>query len=71
MARQSEKESPSMAQETITPRVKDYAQWFQDVITAAELAEAALVVKGCMVIRPHGYAVWEKMQADLDRRLLH
>ncbi len=57
-----------MAQETITPRVKDYAQWFQDVIAAAELAEAALVVKGCMVIRPHGYAVWEKMQADLDRR---
>ena len=57
-----------MAQETITPRVKDYAQWYQDVIAAAELAEPALVTKGAMVIRPHGYAVWERMQADLDRR---
>jgi prolyl-tRNA synthetase len=57
-----------MAQESITPRSKDYAQWYQDVIAAGELAEPALVVKGCMVIRPHGYAVWEKMQADLDRR---
>src|SRR5690348_16529814 len=58
----------AMAQETITPRAKDYAQWYQDVIAASELAEPALVVKGCMVIRPHGYAIWEKMQADLDRR---
>jgi prolyl-tRNA synthetase len=57
-----------MAQEHITPRAKDYAQWYQDVIAAAELAEAAMVVKGCMVIRPHGFAIWEMMQADLDRR---
>jgi prolyl-tRNA synthetase len=57
-----------MAQEKITKRADDYSQWYQDVIAAAELAEPAHVVKGCMVIRPNGFAIWEKMQADLDRR---
>ncbi|MAE28510.1 MAG: proline--tRNA ligase [Planctomycetota bacterium] len=57
-----------MANTPITPRAENYAQWYQDVIAQAELAEAAGVVKGCMVIRPHGFAIWEKMQADLDRR---
>lgn len=57
-----------MAEARITPRADDYSQWYQDVIAQAELAEAAGVVRGCMVIRPHGYAIWEKMQADLDRR---
>jgi prolyl-tRNA synthetase len=57
-----------MAEAKITPRAQDYAQWYQDVIAAAELAEPAGVVKGCMVIRPHGFAVWEAIQADLDRR---
>jgi len=57
-----------MAEARITPRDQDYAQWYQDVIQEAQLAEQAGVVKGCMVIRPHGYAIWEKMQADLDRR---
>jgi prolyl-tRNA synthetase len=57
-----------MAQETITPRAKDYAQWYQDVIAAAELAQPAEVVKGCMVVRPHGWAIWEKIQSELDRR---
>jgi len=57
-----------MAEQRITPRAEDYAQWYQDVISQAELAEPAGVVRGCMVIRPHGYAIWEKMQADLDRR---
>ncbi|HJO25860.1 MAG: proline--tRNA ligase [Planctomycetes bacterium] len=57
-----------MANTPITPRADNYAQWYQDVIAQAELAEAAGVVKGCMVIRPHGFAIWEKMQADLDRR---
>jgi prolyl-tRNA synthetase len=56
-----------MAQE-ITSREKDYAQWYQDVIAAAELAEPAGVVKGCMVIRPHGFAVWEAIQRDMDAR---
>jgi len=57
-----------MAQDTITPRATDYAQWYQDVIQAAELAQPAEVVKGCMVVRPHGWAVWEKLQAALDTR---
>ncbi len=57
-----------MSQHPITPRGQDYAQWYQDVIAQAELAEPAEVVKGCMVVRPHGWAIWEKMQADLDRR---
>jgi prolyl-tRNA synthetase len=58
----------SKASETITPRSEDYAAWYQDVIRQGELAESAEVVKGCMVIKPHGYAIWEKMQAALDRR---
>ena len=57
-----------MAEARITPRTQDYSQWYQDVIQHAGLAEAAEVVRGCMVIKPHGYAIWEKMQADLDRR---
>lgn len=58
-----------MAQENpdrITPRAEDYNRWYQDVIRQGQLAEAAEVVKGCMVIRPHGYAIWERMQASLD-----
>ncbi|MCK6445686.1 MAG: proline--tRNA ligase [Planctomycetes bacterium] len=57
-----------MADVVITPRAKDYAQWYQDVIAAAELAEPANVVRGCMVVRPHGWAIWEKIQSELDRR---
>lgn len=57
-----------MVEQLITPRSENYAQWYQDVIHRAELAEAAGVVKGCMVIRPHGFAIWEKIQADLDAR---
>jgi prolyl-tRNA synthetase len=57
-----------MANETITPRSKDFAKWYQDVIRQGDLAEPAEVVRGCMVIKPHGYAIWEKVQADLDRR---
>jgi len=49
-------------------RSKDYAQWYQQVIVAAELAENS-PVRGCMVIRPWGYALWEAIQQDLDRRL--
>jgi len=56
------------AESRITPRAEDYNQWYQDVIATAELAEADGIVKGCMVIRPHGFAIWEKIQADLDRR---
>jgi prolyl-tRNA synthetase len=57
-----------MANQTITPRAKDFAQWYQDVISAGDLAEPAEVVRGAMVIKPHGYAIWEKVQQELDRR---
>jgi prolyl-tRNA synthetase len=52
----------------ITPRAEDYPQWYQDVIREGDLAEPAKVVKGCMVIKPFGYAIWEKIQRDLDAR---
>lgn len=54
--------------ERITTRNENYAQWYQDIIKAGDLAEPAEVVKGCMVIKPNGYAVWEKLQRDLDTR---
>src|SRR5688500_2590418 len=54
--------------ERITPRATDYATWYLDVIRQADLAESAEVVKGCIVIKPHGYAIWERIQAELDRR---
>ena len=50
----------------ITPRAENYSQWYLDVIAAGQLADHA-PVKGCMVIRPTGYALWEEMQAKLDR----
>ena len=51
----------------IKTRADDYSQWYLDVIKAAQLADYS-PVKGCMVIRPEGYAVWEAIQRDLDRR---
>lgn len=51
----------------ITPRATDSAQWYLDVIKAAQLADYA-PVRGCMVIRPEGYAIWEAIQRDLDGR---
>ncbi len=56
----------SKAPEKITPRAEDYSRWYQDVVRQAALAESAEVVKGCMVIKPHGYAIWEKIQRALD-----
>ena len=57
-----------MADAKIMPRAENFARWYQDVIAQAELAEPAEVVKGCMVIRPNGYAIWERVQAELDAR---
>ncbi len=56
-----------MAAERITSRAQDYSQWYIDIVKRAELAENATDVYGCMVIKPHGYAIWEKMQRGLDR----
>ena len=52
----------------IVSRTQDYPQWYLDVIKAAQLADYS-PVKGCMVIRPNGYALWEGIQRDLDRRI--
>ncbi|MCS6989362.1 MAG: proline--tRNA ligase [Chloroherpetonaceae bacterium] len=49
----------------ITPRSVDYSQWYLDIVLQAKLADYS-DVRGCMVIRPNGYAIWEKMQAALD-----
>src|SRR5262247_678372 len=54
-----------MAEAKITKRSEDYSRWYTDVIAAAELADYA-PVKGCMIVRPNGYAIWEKMQQALD-----
>jgi prolyl-tRNA synthetase len=50
----------------ITPRAEDYSRWYTDAVIHGKLADYA-PVKGCMVIRPHGYALWENMQQALDR----
>ncbi|SMG46221.1 prolyl-tRNA synthetase, partial [Dethiosulfovibrio salsuginis] len=49
----------------ITPKGQDYSQWYLDIIKVAELADYA-PVRGCMVIRPTGYSVWEEIQQKFD-----
>ena len=51
----------------ITPRSQDYSLWYNDIVQYADLAENS-GVRGCMVIKPYGYAIWEKMQAELDKK---
>jgi prolyl-tRNA synthetase len=51
----------------VTPRSEDYSRWYTDVVQMADLADYA-PVKGCMVIKPHGYELWENIKAGLDRR---
>ena len=51
----------------IKPRSPGFPRWYQDVITAAKLADNS-PVRGCMVIRPEGYAIWEAIQRQLDTR---
>ena len=53
--------------EAITSMDVDFAQWYTDVVKKAELCDYASV-KGCMVIKPAGYAIWENIQKELDRR---
>lgn len=52
--------------DAITSRSKDYSQWYLDIVKSAGMAENS-DVRGCMVIKPHGFAIWEKMQRALDR----
>ena len=54
-------------QQKITSRTEDFSQWYLDIVEKAELAEHS-VVKGCMVIRPYGYAIWENIQKILDQK---
>jgi prolyl-tRNA synthetase, family I len=51
----------------LTNREENYAQWYNDLVIKADLAENS-AVRGCMVIKPYGYAIWEKIQAELDRK---
>ena len=57
-----------MAESRITSRNQDFAAWYQDVVLQGDMAEPAEIVKGCMVIKPNGYAVWELLQRELDDR---
>ena len=50
----------------LTKRADDYSKWYNELVVKADLAENS-AVRGCMVIKPYGYAIWEKMQAELDR----
>ncbi len=50
----------------MTKRAENYSQWYNDLVIKADLAEQS-AVRGCMVIKPYGYAIWEKMQAQLDK----
>lgn len=52
--------------EKITPRSENYSEWYVNIVTQAKLADYS-PVKGCMIIRPNGYAIWEKIQSTLDR----
>lgn len=54
-----------MAKE-LTSRKENYSQWYNDLVIKADLAESS-AVRGCMVIKPYGYAIWEKIQGELDR----
>ena len=49
----------------LTKRETNYSQWYNELVIKADLAEQS-AVRGCMVIKPYGYAIWEKMQAQLD-----
>ena len=51
----------------LTLRTEDYSKWYNDLVVKADLAENS-GVRGCMVIKPYGYAIWEKMQAELDKK---
>ena len=51
----------------LTSKENDYSKWYNDLILMADLAENSNV-RGCMVIKPYGYAIWEKIQSELDKK---
>jgi len=55
------------SEKSLTPRSEDFSAWYQDVVEQADMAEHS-PVRGCMVIKPYGYAIWELMQKELDAR---
>ncbi|MDX9739331.1 MAG: aminoacyl--tRNA ligase-related protein, partial [Candidatus Dojkabacteria bacterium] len=57
-----------MSNKGITPRSESYSKWYLDIVEKAQLAENSSV-RGCMVIKPYGYAIWENMQRELDKRI--
>src|SRR5204862_2994554 len=59
----------NMPKEGITPRSQDYAQWYLDIVRDADLADYAEVVRGCIVFKPTGFALWEAIQSGLDQRI--
>src|SRR5690606_22651396 len=52
----------------LTPQAEDFPRWYQDVVAKAELADNG-PARGTMVVRPYGYALWERMQAEVDQRI--
>jgi prolyl-tRNA synthetase len=58
-----------MPKDGITPRAADYSQWYLDIVRHADLADYAEVVRGCIVFKPTGYAIWEAIQRGLDDRI--
>ncbi len=56
------------SQSVLTPQDEDFPRWYQDVVAKAEMADNG-PVRGTMVIRPYGYAIWERMQAEIDQRI--
>jgi prolyl-tRNA synthetase len=66
MAKQEKHEKPAAFVTEITPRSQDFSRWYLDVVRSTELADYS-PVKGCMVIRPYGYAIWELIQQAFDR----
>jgi prolyl-tRNA synthetase len=58
-----------MPKDVITTRAKDYNQWYLDIVREADLAEPAEIVRGCIVFKPTGWAIWEMMQRGLDDRI--
>jgi prolyl-tRNA synthetase len=55
-------------QNVLTPQAEDFPGWYQDVVAKAEMADNG-PVRGTMVIRPYGYAIWERIQAEIDARI--